>query len=169
MSAFIPEFEVLPPPTTLSGWVRAAVEDAQRLAATPDFMLDMSCWNEVTDLIPEGRTTPDSGPRKLVCRVCLAGAALVGRGIQEPNDQTHNCYVDYQGLRVNMELLLDSIRTGGVLYALSLWDPRARVTDELMSLGRQIYDACNTPQEVASLAPWRLYLELVDELERMGL
>lgn len=61
-------------PTTLSGWIKTAVKDAQALAKLPGFALDMYTYNSF-----DGDD---------VCHVCLGGACIVNRGLRAPGSFT---------------------------------------------------------------------------------
>jgi hypothetical protein len=166
--------EVLPLPTTLSGWIRAAVEDAQRIEKLPGFVLDMGHWNNFT--APDDIDVPydPSASSKPVCRVCLAGAAFLGRGLVAPGN---GCDITYDvaakiGKRELAEVL-DYIRVGNVYDALWGWgegfDPEyvMEVSYAVEDLADEIKEQYRKRDE--RRADWALYLELARELELRGL
>lgn len=162
--------EVLPAPTMLSGWIRAAVEDAQRIAKLPGFRLNMGCWNMFD---PE--LSGYEGPPK--CQVCLAGAVLVGRGRERAGDQAKHPRVDIMidGKRksVNIAYALNDIRVGYINGGLVLCGihPSNDLREKARRLSNRIYAQLNDldhPRPIHGLADWGLYLELADMLEQAG-
>lgn len=163
------KYDILPAPTTLSGWLRAAVEDAQRFERTPGFELRMDTWND-------WKWTEDHSAH--VCAVCLAGAALVGRGIRKPGTGLP-IYFGRDNRKSEVWFTtraLDQLRAGDVVRAILMW-----VTGDLdasMDVGdmpplRELPSAYLVYRSYVgnetARADWDLYLKLADELEQEGL
>lgn len=154
------EFEVKPAPKTLSGWVRAAVEDAQRLSKTPGFRLNMGEWNYVRP-----------GPQP-VCQVCLGGAAMVGRGVTGPGVGPVGYVLNHAKEEVDISYILDCIRTGDVL-GLELWGlPEGIVEDpgliQLCSVINEEVEGGEHEHGIEGLANWGCYLAVAGRLEALG-
>lgn len=179
MSALVKEGR--PTPTKLSEWLRVAVEDARRIPAecsTPGlrFEADMSIY----------LSTPTEG----VCRVCLAGCALLGTGVWQPPkaDDEHN------GWEERLAVVINSLRAGDVndaletflsgedLPALTGRVERAaeRVTEEALAAfqSEDDWDHGSPEERRDELRDWpsksarasdAAYLELADALAEMGL
>lgn len=132
-------------PITLSGWIVAAVADAQALVKTRGFKLDMDRYNNI---LPRGED--------LVCHVCLGGAVLVNRGLVAPGDSTGDS-TKSQALAYS----LDDVRMGRLSSAADLlyknqligWVPTARSLERASELIKNAY------RYNPGRAPWHTYLE----------
>jgi len=101
--------EIQPLPNTLSGMIRIALKDEDRVFKSSKYYIDMSEWH-----LP-----PEYGPHEnsKVCRVCLAGAVMAGTlGLSLTACETPNSILpDHEADRLAS---LDYIRTGDVRMAL---------------------------------------------------
>lgn len=101
-SEFGPKAKKLP--RTLSGWIRVAVEDAKRLSKRKNFELDMGVYNNFEE--------DDEGNETGVCHVCLGGAAIVGRGLVPPGEDTNGDATS------DVAYSLDMVRRGNIYSAI---------------------------------------------------
>lgn len=168
-----PSFKIAikPRPHTLSGWIRASVEDAQRIAKLNSFVLDMCTYNEVID----GK-----------CHVCQAGAALLGRGLIKPGKHL----LGSSRAAPNIALALDGIRMGVLRSDCIHLVPKSRreawselnrelhiaEADKLSDRARVIkaacsiiyFEACRAKKLEGVVASWNSYLTLANLLQHFG-
>jgi len=154
-------------PTSLSGWIVAAVKDARRLEKNPNFVLDMSRFN---DLVLDGRTLLEGRASKkrgrAKCHVCLGGAAIVGRGLVKPGDDTNG------DMSTAVAHALDYVRMGDIQSALyNMYSGTQELSggfnEKLVQIESRVekeYDAA-----VGARADWATYLQAAKELKALGL
>ena len=132
--AKLTEFGTQPLPNTLSGMIRVALKDEDRVFKSPKYYVDMDEWH-----LP-----PEYGPRKnsKVCRVCLAGAVMAGTlGLDHTTYETPNSLLDDDAAgRLGS---LDRIRTGDVFEALT--EGGFIGLHDAMVIGNEIRDAIGKP------------------------
>lgn len=144
-------------PDTLSGLIRVALGDLERVENDPTYKVDMNEWHRPTK----------SGP----CQVCLAGAVITR--VLSPNE----CYVEgnifNKGFDTKTRLkfyALDSVRHGAITYAAATLMSKSRqaVIDQLHKNG--VYDieyGLPQYQDAPKLFKERLYI-IADQLEKAG-
>jgi hypothetical protein len=148
-------------PRRLSGWIRIAVEDAKKLAATDEFVLKMSTYNTFVGVISTDLAGELS--QREVCEVCLGGAALVGEKLVKPGAGTNGASTS------DLAQALDNVRTGNLALAIGRIYKKFP-SDELIALlspiWRRIMDKFSYTE---GRADWETYLKAADELEALGL
>lgn len=137
-------------PRTLSGWIKATVEDAQRLSRTRGFKLNMGVFN---DLVPDpSKTDPD----RQVCQVCMGGAVIVGRGLVPLGEDVGDSQF--------LAFAIDDIRTGLVEAAAAAmlrhdfidWLPTVSSMKRASAIIRRAVSYRN------DRAPWSAYLKAAE-------
>lgn len=144
-------------PRTLSGWIKAAVDDAQRLSRTPGFKLHMGYFNDV--ITSYSKTGVENGE---VCAVCFGGAAIVGRGLVKPGYFMGAT----GGIATDVAYALDNVRQGDIAQAarelfhvdLIDWVPTYRSMERASELIARKYRRDNGLMR----APWSVYLEAAE-------
>jgi hypothetical protein len=159
-------------PRKLSALLRLAVEDALRVESTPGYKLDMNQW--VTPAGQVGREYVNANPDPENCRVCMAGAVMVNRGLARPCKTLHTLPVKMTKETKNRLYSIDSMRRGEFFYAIDLlYRPNRRPN----RLSRPHHAACCLASKIVMAqfsnvlgrAPWGAYLRAADVLERAGL
>ena len=147
-------------PKTLSGLLRVAVEDVQKCESQPDkYQLDMAVWHI---------------PRCNVCMVCMAGAVMAQRlGVKDNVTVTPSELGEaWEGL-----LSIDEMRVG------EFWDAVGIMgIEDMTESQKEAVDACVEhlapyEEDIDSYddgtgpghAPWHVYLECAEMLEKVGL
>ena len=141
-------------PRTLSGWIKASVEDALVLSKRSGFKLDMNVFNEL-------KRDDNTGEPKICC-VCLGGACIVGRGLVKPGD-----FSDIDDKAAEIAYALDSVRWGDLDEAadnlfrnkLINWVPTRSAMKRAHDLIRKHY------RYKEARAPFNVYLEAAEILK----
>jgi len=163
--AKLTEFGIESLPKTLSGLIRIALKDEDRMFKSPMYYIDMSEWH-----LPAGY-----GPKNnRVCRVCLAGAVMAGTlGLDHTQYETPGSLLpDDESDRLGS---LDSVRTGDMFEALV--EGRFIGIEDAIVIGTEIKNAIGKPPIYRSqrIKPekrkeWRKWMfRCAKELEARGL
>lgn len=156
-----------PLPNTLSGMIRIALKDEDKVFKSSKYYIDMSEWH----------SPPGYGPyvSTEVCRVCLAGAVMAGTlGLDRTRYETpHSLLSDCESDRLSS---LDSVRTGDVFAALTHGSFGVGLHDSLV-IGNEIKKTIGKPPIYRSqrITPekrrgWRKWMfSCARELEARGL
>lgn len=157
-------------PNKLSALLRIAVQDAQKCEALPaEYELRMSYWHSP-------RT---DGP----CQVCMAGAVMAQSLGFERNRFIKSGPLEFENGKALMAI--DDLRTGKVHEAarrigIELTDEQQDICASVEQTIRDAYEAegydccdydpsSDDPEDFYGRAPWPVYLECADILERAGL
>jgi len=130
-------------PTTLSGLLRCAVEDAKKCDKDPRYTLDMTEWHQ-----------PIDG----VCHVCMAGAVIAQRLKMLPIVNFLDDAFDIPEWADD----IDYMRLGGFRFV-GPEDSYEDVLSGCAALVRSTYD------NELFRSPWPVYLLCADMLEEAGL
>ena len=141
-------------PTTLSGLLRAAVEDAQAVGAMPWYRLDMGQWH-----------LPDKSGRG--CSVCMAGAVMVQRLGARPADNVDP--ESYDAAARDGLVAIDYMRRGLFLDAWQTLHSHAGPTEEQEALLNEASDAVSWATRTNGRASWDEYLDAAALLAEGGL
>lgn len=152
-------------PSTLSGLLRVAVEDARRLALDPRYKLDMNTWYE-----PANFSKNKTGR----CLACMAGAVMVSRK-KIPLDHVWEPWGTQSTPITNrIVITIDYMRRGDFNGAFNhLFQKTFTVLDVTAEMELALIRASATVQEKMSKgllrAPWRTYLKAASILQGAGL
>lgn len=139
-------------PDKKSELLRLAVRDAQLCEADPRYVINMMAWHQL------GHSLGDHVANGERCHVCMGGAVMaktLGFLIDRPSSPG--------GLDADTKRKLysiDDMREG-------IFDDKdIKLNARLKELETYIRDRFD---DALARAPWHVYLEVADELERMGL
>jgi hypothetical protein len=155
-------------PRKLSALLRLAVDDALRVESLPGYKLDMNQW--VTPAGQVGRGHVNTNPDPENCRVCMAGAVMVNRGLARPRKAMHALPVKMSMETKNRLYSIDSMRRGEFVSAAHPLNGSVGLSRPHLAaycLARKIVMA--QFNSILGRAPWGAYLRAADVLERAGL
>lgn len=143
-------------PDTLSGLLRVALDDLEKVEQMPDYTINMSVWHR-----------PYNTLRGRGCSVCLAGSMLVTRGAsKEDNITPHSLGLS----RVDTEKLfgVNRLRMGDVCAAYRCLE-RAGVSQNRLTLGQRLDLSREIPSYHIDKQEFKSKLRtLADDLEKAG-
>ena len=145
-------------PTTLRGWIIAAVNDAKSLAKMKkQFRLDMYTFNTFND-------KPAPNKVCMVCMVCMGGAVLVGHGLVAPGAEFTRGNLDEDIEASKIAFAIDHVREGNVRRAADIlfreslisWIPSCVALERAQGLINDHFD------RKTGRAPWSTYLKAAE-------